>query len=87
MQSYKPVKEKNNTGACSAATGHGLRHEAKSSKPARDVEAECLCGRRRVQSVSNYAIFSIGVIVGIFGGIFLVGLAIGICERIYFGGD
>jgi hypothetical protein len=40
-----------------------------------------------VQSVSNYAIFSIGVIVGIFGGIFLVGLAIGICERIYFGGD
>lgn len=59
----------------------------RSSNPVQDAVTECLCGRRRVQGVSNYAIFSIGVIVGIFGGIFLVGLAIGICERIYFGGD
>ena len=59
----------------------------RSSNPVQDAVTGCLCGRRRVQSVSNYAIFSIGVIVGIFGGIFLVGLAIGICERIYFGGD
>jgi len=57
----------------------------RSSKPARDVEAECLCGRRRVQSVSNYAIFGIGVVVGVFGGIFLLGMAIGIGQFIYFG--
>ena len=35
--------------------------------------------------MSNYAIFGIGVVVGVFGGIFLLGLAIGIGQFIYFG--
>jgi len=39
-----------------------------------------------VQSVSNYAIFGIGVVAGVFWGIFLLGLAIGIGQFIYFGG-
>jgi len=36
--------------------------------------------------MSNYAIFGIGVFIGVFGGIFLIGLAIGIGQFIYFGG-
>ena len=39
-----------------------------------------------MQGVSNYAIFGIGVVVGVFGGIFWLGLAIGIGQFIYFGG-
>ena len=57
----------------------------RSSKHARDAVTECLCGGRRVQGVSNYAIFGIGVVVGVFGGIFLLGMAIGIGQFIYFG--
>lgn len=36
--------------------------------------------------MSNYAIFGIGVVVGVFLGIFLLGLAIGVGQFIYFGG-
>lgn len=36
--------------------------------------------------MSNYAIFALGVFVGIFAGFFIVGIAVGVGQFIWFGG-